>query len=130
MVGKGAGSSETAMSIVSDIVFIARYGKHIKNETGKSERILANSKKIKFSYIITFYTSDVPGTTGFIATMIGKQNINIDTLSHNRRTEDNAIFSIVTMPCSQEQIDKAIESIKKEKPDLLLKEPKIMPVLY
>lgn len=130
LVGKGAGSSETAMSIVSDIVFIARYGKLMRNATGKSHRILANPKKIVFPYIITFYTGDIPGTTGFIATKIGDQNINIDTVSHNRRSGDKATFSILTMACTQEQIESAITAIKQEKPNLLLSEPKIMPFLY
>jgi homoserine dehydrogenase len=130
LVGKGAGSTETAMSIVSDIVFIARYGDKIQNCTAKQERKFADARQFVFPYLITFHTGNIPGTTGFIATAIGKQEINIETVSHNRHAGEKAIFSVATMPCTLGQIEKAIEEIKKEKPGMLMSEPKIMPILY
>jgi homoserine dehydrogenase len=130
LIGKGAGSTETAMSIVSDIVFIARYGERIQNLTANQELKFAVANQFIFPYLITFHTGNVPGTTGFIATAIGKQEINIETVSHNRHTGERAMFSVATMPCTLGQISKAIEDIKKEKPDMLMSEPKIMPILY
>jgi len=130
LVGKGAGSSETAMSIVSDIVFIARYGEKISNLSEKHERKFADAKEFVFPYLITFQTGNLPGTTGLITTAIGKQNINIETVSHNRHLAEKAIFSIATMPCSLAQIEDAIAEIKAEKPGMLVSEPKIMPILY
>lgn len=130
LVGKGAGSSETAMSIVSDIVFIARYGDKIKNTAEKQERNFADSKHFVFPYLITFHTADIPGTTGFITTAIGKQDINIDTVSHNRHAGEKAMFSVATMPSTLEKIEAAVEQIIREKPGMLLSDPKIMPILY
>ena len=130
LVGKGAGSSETAMSIVSDIVFIARYGEKIACTPAAKERIFADADQFVFPYLITFHTGNIPGTTGFIATAIGKQNINIETVSHNRHSNEKAMFSLATMPCTLEQIEKAIDEIRKEKPGMLLSEPKILPILY
>lgn len=130
LVGKGAGSSETAMSIVSDIVFIARYGDKIHNIPAKQERNLADSRQFIFPYLITFHTGNIPGTTGFIATAIGKQEINIETVSHNRHSGEKAMFSVATMPCTLGQIEDAIKEIRNEKPGMLLSEPKIMPILY
>ena len=130
LVGKGAGSSETAMSIVSDIVFIARYGDKIQNIPAKQERNLADARQFVFPYLITFHTGNIPGTTGFIATAIGKQQINIETVSHNRHSGEKAMFSVATMPCTLGQIENAIEEIRNEKPGMLLSEPKIMPILY
>ena len=130
LVGKGAGSSETAMSIVSDIVFIARYGDKIQNTPVKQERNLANSRQFIFPYLITFHTGNIPGTTGFIATAIGRQEINIETVSHNRHSGEKAMFSVATMPCTLGQIEDAIDEIRREKPGMLLSEPKIMPILY
>ena len=77
-----------------------------------------------------FHTADIPGTTGMITTAIGNQNINIETVSHNRHAENRATFSVSTTPCTLEQIEKALDRIKKEKPDVLLSEPKIMPILF
>ena len=129
LVGKGAGSSETAMSIVSDIVFIARYGDKIQNVPAKQKRKFANARHFVFPYLITFHTANVPGTTGFITTAIGRQEINIETVSHNRYSGDKAMFSVATMPCTLEQIEKSIEEIKRDRPDILLSEPKVMPIL-
>jgi homoserine dehydrogenase len=130
LVGKGAGSTETAMSIVSDIVFIARYGDKIRNIPAKQERNLADARQFVFPYLITFHTGNIPGTTGFIATAIGKQEINIETVSHNRHAGEKAMFSVATMPCTLGQIENAIQEIRREKPGMLLSEPKIMPILY
>ena len=130
LVGKGAGSTETAMSIVSDIVFIARYGDKIQNIPEKQERNLAESHKFVFPYLITFQTGNIPGTTGFITTAIGNEEINIETVSHNRHKGEKAMFSVATMPCTLGQVEKAIRKIRSEKPGMLLSEPKIMPILY
>ncbi len=130
LVGKGAGSTETAMSIVSDIVFIARYDDKIQNIPQKQERKFADAREFVFPYLITFHTSNVPGTTGFIATAIGRQEINIETVSHNRHAGEKAMFSVATMPCTLGQIEKAIEEIRREKPGMLQSGPKIMPILY
>jgi len=129
-VGKGAGSTETAMSIVSDMIFIARYGDKILNIPTKQEHNLADARQFVFPYLITFHTGNIPGTTGFIATAIGKQEINIETVSHNRHSGEKAMFSVATMPCTLGQIEKAIEEIRNEKPGMLLSEPKVMPILY
>ena len=130
LVGKGAGSSETAMSIVSDIVFIARYGEKITCAPVTRRRNPADARQFVFPYLITFHTDNVPGTTGFIATAIGKQNINIETVSHNRHSNEKAMFSLATMPCTLEQIEMSIDEIRKEKPGMLLSEPKIFPILH
>lgn len=130
LVGAGAGSTETAMSIVSDIVFIARYGDKMRNIAEAQNRNFADAKEFVFPYIITFHTADLPGTTGFITTSIGKQKINIDTVSHNRHSGEKAVFSVATMPCTLSQIEKSISEIKEQKPNMLLSNPKIMPILY
>ncbi len=132
LVGEGAGSSETASSIVSDIVFAARYAGQIAPEE-KEKKVkyeITDAKHFAFPYIITFETVDTPGITGLTTTSIGKQNINIDTVSHNRHMKDKALFSIATMPCTLKQIEDAINEIKISNPKMLLSDPKVMPILY
>ncbi|MCQ2974693.1 MAG: homoserine dehydrogenase [Bacteroidales bacterium] len=128
-IGKGAGSSETAMSIVSDIVFIARHG-DVETYNEKNNLVLGDSKKIAFPYLVSFKTKNLPGTTGLIATEIGKQGINIETVSHNRFSGETADFSVETESCEFDKIEKAIAEIKKINNDLLLEDPKILPILY
>lgn len=130
LIGNGAGSSETASSVVSDIIFAARYGtlyyKRVKNTDLKA----VSAEYLNFPYMIMFKTKDIPGITGLVTTAIGNQQINIDTVSHNRHSTDYALFSVATMPCNLNQLKAAIDEIKLKRPDVLLDEPKIMPVLY
>ncbi len=130
LIGEGAGSSETASSIVGDIIFAARYNEQINNETSPKPLTFNDDKHFQFPYLLTFSTEDAPGTTGFITTEIGAMGINIDTVSHNRRGSNHATFSIATVPCKYEKISRAIASIQKKKPSILVAETKIMPILY
>lgn len=130
LLGSGAGSLETASSIVADIVFIARYAQNMQNDFKKTGSDFLSAKHFVFPYIIIFNTVDIPGITGLVTTSIGNQNINIDTVGHNRRIKDKAVFSVATTPCTLQQIENAIEEIEKRKPEVLLNEPKIMPILY
>ena len=129
LIGQGAGSLETGSAIVSDIVFIARYGDKAIRNPAILDRKLKSFNALVFPYNITFETSNVPGITGIVTTAIGKSMINIDTVSHNRYHGSNAVFSIVTMPCTHRQIADAIGEIQKAHPDALLAETKIIPIL-
>ncbi len=130
LLGSGAGSLETASSIVADIVFIARYAQNIRNDFKKSGFEFLNARHFVFPYIIIFNTVDIPGITGLVTTSIGNQSINIDTVGHNRHIKDRALFSVATTPCTLQQIEDAIAEIKKGRPEVLLEKPKIMPILY
>lgn len=129
LVGKGAGSLETGSAIVSDIVFIARYADRMSNELINSHIQVESMDDLPFSYNIIFDTKDFPGITGYITTAIGKQQINIDTLGHNRREKENALFAIATMPCTLTQIKEVINEIKSNRKEILISEPKVIPIL-
>jgi predicted amino acid-binding ACT domain protein len=120
---------ETGSAIVSDIVFIARYGDKAIRNPAILDRKLNSFNALVFPYNITFETANVPGITGIVTTAIGKCQINIDTVSHNRYHGSNAVFSIVTMPCTHRQIADAIGEIQRAHPGALLAETKIIPIL-
>jgi homoserine dehydrogenase len=130
LIGKGAGSLETASSIVADIVFIARYSSVQQNVYNSGDLTFTDARHFEFPYIITFETTDKPGITGLVTTAIGNNKINIDTVSHNRHNRNNATFSVATMPCTLEKIDNAIREINDCRKDVLLTEPKVIPILY
>ncbi|HJX71739.1 MAG TPA: homoserine dehydrogenase [Bacteroidales bacterium] len=130
LIGSGAGSLETASSIVADIVFIARYAEKMIHHVAQTNYDFIDAKHFVFPYLIIFKTIDIPGITGLVTTSIGNQHINIDTVSHNRHIKEYAVFSIATTPCTLKQIDDAVAEIKKNRPDILLGEPKVMPILY
>lgn len=128
LIGAGAGSSETASSIVADIMFIARYNDKMNNELPHNKLEFKDLSHFTFPYVISFETEDKPGITGMVATEIGKQDVNIYTVTHNRHVQDHAMFSIETQPCTSEQINAAITEIKSK--GLLKAEPKVYPILY
>ncbi len=129
LIGAGAGSYETASSIVADIVFAAKHPQSGMTKDHNSSLELIDTSHFELPYIITFETADVPGITGDVTTAIGKQKINIDTVSHNRHMKDKATFSVATMPCTLLQIEKAIDEINKSNSGLLVSVPKIIPIL-
>lgn len=130
-IGQGAGSLETGSAIVSDIVFIARYGVSSLREYKPTGMPVKSFDEMKIAYNIIFETEDIPGITGLVTTAIGNEKINIDTVSHNIRGKitETALFSIATKPCTYTQISKAILSIQQIAPKVLLRDPKIIPIL-
>ena len=129
-IGQGAGSLETGSAIVSDIVFLARSeGAALVQQrpSGPSFRPLG---ELELPYNIVFETADIPGITGIVATAIGRQDINIDTVTHNRHENDNAEFAIATMPCKRVQVESALRDIQDNYPDSLLSQPRILPILF
>ena len=128
LIGAGAGSSETASSIVADIIFIARYNDLMVKKLPSEKFEFKGLDHFTLPYVITFETEDRPGITGLVTTEIGKQDVNIYTVSHNRHVQDKAMFSIETQPCTLEQINTAIEEIKAK--GVLKTDPKVYPILY
>ncbi len=128
-IGQGAGGPETGSAIVSDIIFLARYG-DVEPATPPKNRVrLRPLGEIAMPYNVVFETADVPGITGIVATAIGRQDINIDTVSHNRHEREHAEFAIATVACTRAQVERAIRDIQENHPGSLLSEPRILPIL-
>lgn len=129
LIGQGAGSLETGSAIVSDVVFLARHGERALPKVASTDLELRPLGELTLPYNIVFETADMPGMTGVVTTAIGRQRINIDTVSHNRHAVDHAEFAIATMPCTRSQVEWAIRDIQANHPDALLSEPRYMPIL-
>lgn len=129
LIGQGAGSLETGSAIVSDIVFLARHGEHALPKVATTDFDLRPLSELELPYNVVFETADIPGMTGVVTTAIGRQRINIDTVSHNRHQVDHAEFAIATMPCTRSQVEWAIRDIQANHPGALLSEPRVMPIL-
>lgn len=128
-IGQGAGSLETGSAIVSDIVFLARHGEHALPKVATTDFRLRPLGELELPYNIVFETADLPGMTGIVTTAIGRQRINIDTVSHNRHQVDHAEFAIATMPCTRAQVEWAVRDIQANHPNALLGEPRVVPIL-
>jgi len=130
-IGQGAGSLETGSAIVSDIIFIARYGSASLREYRSNGLKLLPFEQLRLPYTIIFDTEDRPGITGIIATAVGREEINIDTMTHNLRPEGTAgaLFAITTKPTTLTRIKRAVDAIRAADPKALLANPKIIPIL-
>jgi homoserine dehydrogenase len=128
LVGAGAGSTETASSIVADIMFIARYSDKMRHNLPSNHLEFKDLSYFTFPFVIAFETEDRPGITGLVTTEIGRQQVNIYTVTHNRHIQDRALFSVETQPCTLQQINAAIHEIKGS--GILKSEPKVFPILY
>lgn len=129
LIGQGAGSLETGSAIVSDIVFLARHGEHALPKVAATNFELRPLGELELPYNVVFETADIPGMTGIVTTAIGRQRINIDTVSHNRHQVDHAEFAIATMPCKRSQVEWAVRDIQANHPGSLLSEPRVLPIL-
>lgn len=130
LIGRGAGSLEGGSAVSADIIFIARYGEAAVKNHFPSVCDFKSLDDMEFPYNIVFDTEDVPGITGSVTTAIGNQDINIDTVGHNRHGRKTAVFSVATMPCTLAQVRRAVQEIKAKRPDVLRTEPRIMPILH
>lgn len=128
-IGAGAGSLETASSIVGDIVFAARYGNAIENIPASTRVELVDADDFEFPYAVTLFTDDRPGIAGSIASAIGSAQIDIDSVSRVERHEAKGAFSVVTKPCTLRRIKSAIEALSSQAPEALTDAPKIIPIL-
>lgn len=128
LIGAGAGSAETASSIVADIIFTARFSEKMQHNLPSNKLEFKDLRYFTFPFVITFETEDRPGITGLVTTEIGKQLVNIYTVTHNRHIQDRALFSIETQPCTLKQIHAAVQEIKRS--GILKSEPKVFPILF
>jgi homoserine dehydrogenase len=85
LVGRGAGDMPTAVSVVADIVDVAR--SRLEGEPGLSTRSIQLSKRIllprdeiETRYYLRFDVGDHPGVVGSIASALGKEKISIEQM--------------------------------------------------
>ena len=78
---------------------------------------------------LSIFLENKPGVLGDVCKTLGAQDINIDSVSHNRHEQEHAEFAIATMPCTRAQIDRAIADIQDNHPSSLLGEPRVLPIL-
>ncbi len=129
LVGPGAGPLETGSAVVSDIIFIARQNSGNELASTAKNYELKDFAEFKISYNVILKTKDRPGVTGIVASAIGKEKINILTIGPNLHDGEFAYFPISTEPTTAVQIHAAINSVKKEYPDVIFGEPKLFPIL-
>jgi homoserine dehydrogenase len=95
LVGRGAGDMPTAVSVVADIVDVAR--SKIEGEPGLAtrairvkDRALVPMSEIKCRYYLRFDVADHPGVLGGIASALGRESVSIEQMVQEGRASDDA----------------------------------------
>jgi homoserine dehydrogenase len=122
LVGRGAGDMPTAVSVVADVVDVARARR--EGNPGLSTRSIQIKRRplmplseVEARYYLRFDVGDHPGVLGAIATALGKQGVSIEQMvQEGRATEDGHAVPvlIITHTTNEGSVRRAIDSISSE----------------
>lgn len=102
LVGRGAGDMPTAVSVVSDIVDVAR--SRLEGEGGMAtraihavERPLHPPEELNCRYYLRFDVDDTPGVLGVIASALGTRGVSIEQMVQEGRAPGHDVAVSVLM---------------------------------
>jgi len=120
LVGRGAGDMPTAVSVVADIVDVAR--SRIEGQPGLAtrgiqlkERAVLPIEEVETRYYLRFAVGDHPGVLGHIASALGAEGVSIEQMVQEGRAleADGAVpVCIITHRCSEGAVRKAVKAIE------------------
>jgi homoserine dehydrogenase len=119
LVGRGAGDMPTAVSVVADIVDVAR--SRLEGEPGLrtrsiqlSDRALVAAEDFETRYYLRFDVGDHPGVVGAIASALGTEGISIEQMVQDGRakTETDAVpVCLITHQTREGAVRRALAAI-------------------
>lgn len=122
LVGRGAGDMPTAVSVVADIVDVAR--SKIGGEPGLStrgiqtqDRAVAPITEVESRFYLRFDVEDRPGVLGKIASGLGEAGVSIEQMVQEGRAvevNDAVPVLIITHACREGAVRSALDAIGRE----------------
>jgi homoserine dehydrogenase len=119
LVGRGAGELPTAVSVVSDLVDVARA--RLANASGLATRQiqpvargLLPIEKLETRYYLRFDVGDDPGVLGKIASALGEQGVSVEQMVQEGRAEksgDAVPILIISHRCREGAVRAAVRSV-------------------
>ncbi len=123
LVGRGAGDMPTAVSVVADIVDVAR--SRLEGEPGLStrsiqlsDRKLLPADQIRTRYYLRFDVGDHPGVVGSIASALGQENVSIEQMVQEGQASgehDGVPVCLTTHVSSEGAVRRALHAISSQK---------------
>jgi homoserine dehydrogenase len=121
LVGRGAGEMPTAVSVVADIVDVAR--SRLEGQAGLStrgirirERALMPMEDVVTRYYLRFDVEDQPGVLAFIAGALGDQGVSIEQMVQEGGPDsERAAVLMITHSCREGAVQKALARIASAK---------------
>ena len=122
LVGRGAGDMPTAVSVVADIVDVAR--SKLEGEAGLAtrairlkHRALVPLDEIQSRYYLRFDVADHPGVLGSIASALGREEVSIEQMVQEGRADgqvDSVPVLIITHTTLEGSVQRALRSVGRE----------------
>jgi homoserine dehydrogenase len=119
LVGRGAGELPTAVSVVSDLVDVARA--RLANVSGLATRQIQPTARgllplddLETRYYLRFDVGDDPGVLGKIASALGEQGVSVEQMVQEGRAEktgDPVPILIISHRCREGAVKAAIRSV-------------------
>lgn len=119
LVGRGAGDMPTAVSVVADIVDVAR--SRLEGEPGLLTRSIQLTHKqlvpvdsIETRYYLRFDVGDHPGVVGSIASVLGHEGISIEQMVQDGRArgaDDSVPVCLITHVSSESAVRRSFNAI-------------------
>jgi homoserine dehydrogenase len=120
LVGRGAGDMPTAVSVVADIVDVAR--SRIEGQPGLATRGIQLKARavmpidaVETRYYLRFSVGDHPGVLGHIASALGAEGVSIEQMVQEGRAleESGAVpVCIITHRCQEGAVRRAVKAIQ------------------
>jgi homoserine dehydrogenase len=120
LVGRGAGDMPTAVSVVADLVDVAR--SRIEGQPGLAtrgiqlkERAVMPIEEVETRYYLRFSVGDHPGVLGHIASALGAEGVSIEQMVQEGRAieADGAVpVCIITHRCSEGAVRRTVKAIE------------------
>jgi homoserine dehydrogenase len=121
LVGKGAGEMPTAVSVVSDLVDVAR--DRLAQVSGLATRSIQPRPRrlvplddLETRYYLRFDVADDPGVLGHIASALGAQGVSVEQMVQDGRavTRDAAVpILIISHRCREGAVRAAVRAVAK-----------------
>lgn len=121
LVGRGAGDLPTAVSVIADLVDVAR--SRIEGDKGLSTRgIFAQKRELQSlaelysRYYLRFDVTDSPGVLGILATSLGKHGVSIEQMVQESHKAEESLASvlIITHETREGSLQQALAELSRE----------------
>ncbi len=114
--GKGAGSFPTASAVVADIMeAVRKISGQVQNgniETTFDTKPIISMEEQTSRFYLRLKANDQSGVFGRVATALGDENVSLDMILQNQRSDGRAEIVLITHDTKEENFYRALDKIK------------------
>jgi homoserine dehydrogenase len=116
LYGRGAGALPTGSAVVGDLISILRNNTDLSALTsvknGSSQKKVQTAEENTSGYYVRLNVQDKPGILGEIATIFGRYNVSILTVTQEVKSEDNVPLVFITHEAQEGNMNKSLKDIQ------------------